>query len=102
MTERPEKWKWGVVAENQGRLDPLLVGLEKLQNRGLTTGSVVATFHKQRVLPLALRPLFMYQMMPSASLEGALMFAEPISATEVTRHMTYTMSLGLAENFRTH
>ena len=45
VTERPEKWKWGVVQDDEPRLDPLLRGLEKLRSKGFTAADVVAGFH---------------------------------------------------------
>lgn len=98
----PEKWKWGVILVDQPRLDPLLKGLEKLQDKGLMVANVVVAFHKQRVLPLALWPLFMYQMGPAMSLEGTRMSTEALSMAEVTRCVTYTLTPMLAENFRVY
>jgi hypothetical protein len=84
------------------RLHPLLKGLEKLQDKGLMVANVVAAFHKQRVLPLVLWPLFMYQMGPATSLEGTRMSTEALSVAEVTRCVTYTLASMLAENFRVY
>jgi hypothetical protein len=53
VTERPEKWKWGAPSAEQPRLERLLEGLAKLRDEGLTEASVVATFHRWSVLPLA-------------------------------------------------
>jgi hypothetical protein len=55
VTERPEKWKWGAPAVEQKKLEPLLDGLAVLRGEGLTAASVVAAFHKHRMLPLAQR-----------------------------------------------
>jgi len=48
----PEKWKWGVPKVDQPKLEPLLEGLARLRNHGLTVAVVVAAFHRRRVLPL--------------------------------------------------
>ena len=81
----------------EARLTPCRPGKGKEQGAyGCQRGG--AAFHKQRVLPLTLWPLFMYQMMPLVSLEGTKS-TEAIFVAEVTRHMAYTMAPVLADNF---
>lgn len=45
----------------QKKLDPLLNSLAVLRKERVTAGTVVATIHKRRVLPLAQRALYLYQ-----------------------------------------
>lgn len=46
MTERPEKWRYGVGNADQPKLQPLLDALKKLHDYGLTMVGVIATFHR--------------------------------------------------------
>ena len=54
MEDYPKKWRYGVLREEQPKLQPLLDGLEKLRNRCLTVAVVVVAFHHRRVLSLML------------------------------------------------
>jgi hypothetical protein len=47
-----ENWSYGVIEEDQPKLQPLLDALRRLRRRGLTVGMVAAAFHRRRVLPL--------------------------------------------------
>jgi hypothetical protein len=51
-----DNWSYGVIEENQPKLQPLLDAL-RLRLRGLTAGMVAASFHHRRVLPLMQRRL---------------------------------------------
>jgi hypothetical protein len=51
--KRSEKWKWGMVAKDLPKLEPLLRALERLKDKGLMAAGVVAAFHGRRVLPQA-------------------------------------------------
>ena len=44
--------------------------LQCLAGKGLTAGTLVANFHRQRVLPLMERRLPIYRLTPEASPEG--------------------------------
>jgi hypothetical protein len=92
VKEYPENWQWGVPAAEQKKLDPLLDGLATLRREGVTAATMVATFHKRRVLPLAQRVLSLYQMMPKASLFGMQMLEELVPATEISLRFTRTMA----------
>jgi hypothetical protein len=94
MMERPEKWRWGAPASEQPKLQPLLDALRRLQDGGLTTARVVATFHRRRVLPLMARWLRMDEMEEGAPLEGCRMSDASLSTTEVTRRVAYTVAAG--------
>jgi hypothetical protein len=94
MMERPEKWRWGAPASEQPKLQPLLDALRRLQDGGLTTARVVATFHRRRVLPLMARWLRMDEMEEGAPLEGCRMSDASLSTTEVTRSVAYTVAAG--------
>jgi hypothetical protein len=59
LVSRRENWAYGVIEEDQPRLQPLLDALRKLRLRELTTGMVAAAFHRRRVLPLMQRRLWM-------------------------------------------
>ena len=52
MEDCPEKWGYGIPREDQPKLQPLLEGLERLRGHCLTAATVVAAFHRRRVLPL--------------------------------------------------
>jgi hypothetical protein len=99
VIERPQKWKWGALAVEQKKLDPLLDGLAVLRKEHLTTASVVTAFHKRHVLPLAQRALFMYQMMPEASLFGTQMLDEPVLTSEITQRIAWTVAPELAKDY---
>ena len=62
MESPPERWRYGVPKEDQPKLQPLLEGLERLRNRGLTAVMVVAAFHHRRVLPLMAQRRRLFEM----------------------------------------
>ena len=70
MTECLEKWGWGTPAVEHKKLDPLLDGLAKLRQEGVTVAMVAVAFHKRCVLPLAQWVLLMWEMTPEVSLVG--------------------------------
>jgi hypothetical protein len=47
-----DNWSYGVIEEDQPKLQLLLDALRRLRLRGLTVGMVAAWFHRWRVLPL--------------------------------------------------
>jgi hypothetical protein len=49
---RRENWAYGVIEEDQPKLQPLLDVLRRLRLCGLTASMVAAAFHYRRVLPL--------------------------------------------------
>ena len=53
VTESPQKWVWGALAEEQKRLAPLLARLKKLRDARVTAATVATAFHKRSLLPLA-------------------------------------------------
>ena len=55
VEDYPEKWGYGILREDQPKLQPLLEGLERLRGRCLTAAVVVAAFHHRRVLSLMAR-----------------------------------------------
>jgi hypothetical protein len=59
-----ENWDYGVIEEENTKLQPLLNALRKLHLRGLTAGMVAAAFHRRRVLLLMQRQLLLDQMEP--------------------------------------
>jgi hypothetical protein len=85
LMSRKENWAYGVIEEDQPKLQPLLDAPRRLHLRGLTTGMVAAAFHRRRVLPLMQRRLQMDQMKPGISLEGSWMSHETLSLDEVAR-----------------
>jgi hypothetical protein len=54
MSQR-ENWAYGIVEEDQPKLQLLLDVLRKLRLRGLIAGMVAIAFHHRRVLPLMQR-----------------------------------------------
>jgi hypothetical protein len=85
LVAREENWSYGVVDDEKPKLDPLLVALWKLRQRGLTAGMVAATFHRRRVMPLTLLQLWLDQMTSEAPLEGSRMSHESLPLDEVTQ-----------------
>ena len=83
LTECLDKWGWGAPTVEHKRLYPLLAGLAKLRQEGVTTAMVAVAFHKRRVLPLAQRVLLMWEMTPEASLVGTQMLEETVTAAEI-------------------
>ena len=62
--------KYGIPREDQPKLQPLLEGLERLRNHGLTTAVVMVAFHRRRVLPLMARRRHIFDMRPDEPIEG--------------------------------
>ena len=89
----------GAPAVEQKKLDPLLDGLAILRQEGVTATIVVAAFHKRCVVPLAQRPLALYQMTPEASLFGTQMLEEPVPAAEISLRVTRTVSSELMKDY---
>jgi len=67
ISERPDHWRYGVVQDNQPRLDPILDAPKKLREEGLTAALVLSAVHHRRVLSLMSRPLRMDKMGPGIS-----------------------------------
>ena len=71
LRERPEKWNWGVSPPtHQARLEVLTNALRYLAKKELMATSVIANFHRQRVIPLMERKLPIFKLTPKASYEG--------------------------------
>nr|CAB3503230.1 unnamed protein product [Digitaria exilis] len=87
LTERHPNWYFGVSPRSKkDKLEPLVDALQRLSRRGLTAGTVVANFHRRRVLPLMRRRLALHEMKPGTDLTGTVMAAEPLPvATAVQR-----------------
>jgi len=72
LRERPEKWDWGVSPPpHQARLEVLTNALRHLAKRGLTAVTVIANFHRQRVIPLTEKSLSIFELTPEASSAGS-------------------------------
>jgi hypothetical protein len=82
---REENWTYGVVEDDNPKLEPLLDALRRLRQRRLTAGMVATAFHHWRVLPLTQRRLRLDEVMPEASLEGSRMSHESLSLDEAAR-----------------
>jgi hypothetical protein len=87
LVAREENWLYDVVDVEKPRLDPLLIALRQLRQRGLTAAAVAAAFHRRRVMPLSLRRLRLDQMTPEAPLEGSRMSHESLPLDEVVRRV---------------
>ena len=90
MKECPLKWVWGTPAEEQKRLAPLLVGLEKLRQARVTAATVAMAFHKRSLVPLAQQRAFMFEMTPNVPWVGTRMLAEPVSASDIAARVAKT------------
>ena len=95
VESQPEKWRYGVPREDQPKLQPLLEGLEKLRNRGLTAAVVVAAFHRRRVLPLMARWRRLFEMKPGEPIEGTRMSSSALSDEEILRRVGETVEAKL-------
>jgi hypothetical protein len=82
---------YGIVEEDQPKLQPLLDTLRKLRLRGLTVGMAAIAFHHRRVLPLMQCRLWMDQMEPGAPMEGSRMSHETLPLDEVVRGARWVM-----------
>ena len=91
----PEKWRYGVLREEQPKLQPLLEGLERLRGRCLTAAAVVAAFHHWRVLPLMARQRRLFDMRPDEPIEGIRMSAAALSDEVVLRRVRETVDAKL-------
>ena len=90
MTEAPQKWAWGAPSEEQKKLAPLLVGLQKLRDARVTVATVAIAFHKRSLLPLAQHRVPMFEMTRDVPWAGTRMLAEPISASDITARVEKT------------
>ena len=91
MEDCPEKWRYGILREEQSKLQPLLEGLERLRGRCLTMATVVAAFHHRRVLPLMARRRRLFDMRPDEPIEGIRMSAAALSNEVVLRRVRETV-----------
>ena len=82
-----EKWKYGVLREDQPKLQPLLEGLERLHGRALMAAVVVAAFHHRRVLPLMARQRRLFEMRPDEPIKGIRMSFFALSDEEILRRV---------------
>ena len=87
MGSCPERWKYGVLKDNQPKLQPLLEGLERLRGHGLTVAVVMAAFHRRRVLPLMARRRRLFEMRPGEPIEGTRMSSSALSEEEILRRV---------------
>jgi hypothetical protein len=90
----------GCACSGSAEARPLLTGLAKLREEGLTAAGVVVAFHKRSVLPLVQCPLFVYQMTPKTSLVGTWMRDEPISAVEIKLGVVRIVVTELSKDFQ--
>ena len=95
MGSCPEKWKWGVPKVDQPKLEPLLEGLARLRNHGLTIAVVVAAFHRWRVLPLMARRRRLFEMRPGEPVEATRMSSSALSDEEIHRRVGETVDVKL-------
>ena len=91
MGSCPERWKYGVLREDQPNLQPLLEELERLRDRGLTVAVVVAAFHRWRVLPLMARRWRLFEMRPDEPIKGIRMSASALPDEEILRRVRETV-----------
>ena len=95
LTQRPEKWTWGVAADRQRHLAPLMEMMKTLvDEKKLTVQAVIWAFHQRRVLPLADRPLLMHEMGPQAhheALNRSRMAEERLSRNEGVSRVSITI-----------
>ena len=63
--------------------------MQCLAGKGLTAGTLIANFHRQRVLPLMERRLAIFELTPEATVEGSRMarrsFSRDIAAQRAKR-----------------
>jgi len=81
---------WGAPTKEQKRLAPLLAGLEKLRDSGVTAATVATAFHKRSLLPLAQRWAFMFEMTRDVPWVGTRMLAEPVSVSDIATQVSKT------------
>jgi hypothetical protein len=91
VTAAGVNWHWGATREKQEKLQPILQALQKLRDGGLTATGVVAAIHRQRVLPLAKRPLRLAEMKPGVDLEGSQMSSTSLSADDLLKRVAGTV-----------
>ena len=91
MEDCPEKWGYGVLKEDQPKLQPLLEGLERLWGRCLTAAVVMAAFHRWRVLPLMARRRRLFDMRLNEPIKGIRMSAAALSDEEILRRVRETV-----------
>ena len=74
LMDKLDMWGYGVSPpERQAKLEVFTEALKRLADKGLTAATVIANFHRQRVLPLMERRLAIYQLTPKAVPEGSRM-----------------------------
>ena len=76
LREKPNLWGWGAVHERQAKLEVFIDALQHLVKKGLTAPTVIANFHRQRVIPLMERRLAIFELTPEAAVEGSRMSSE--------------------------
>ena len=89
---------WGAPADEQKRLDVLLMGLEKLRHAGVTVAMVAVAFHKWSLLPLAQWMEFMWEMTRETSWVRTRMLEAPVSAMEISSRISRTISSDLKDS----
>ena len=60
-----------VAPAHQARLEVLTEALVHLARKGLTAASVIANFHRQRVIPLTERSLLIFSLTPGVPASGS-------------------------------
>ena len=88
VTECSAKRAWGAPTEEQKKLGPLLVGLEKLRQARVTAATVATAFHKRSLFPLAQRRAFMLEMTWDVPWVGTRMLEEPASASDIAAQIS--------------
>ena len=96
--ECPMKWGWGARADEQKRLDILLVSLEKLRHAGVTAATVAVAFHKRSLLPLAQRMVFMWEMTRETPWVGTRMLEALVFVMEISTRISRTISSDLTDS----
>jgi hypothetical protein len=91
VTATGNNWRWGATRENQEKLQPILLALQKLRDGGLTTAGVVAAIHRRRVLPLAERRLRLAEIKPGVDLECSRMSSTSLSADDLLKRVAGTV-----------
>jgi hypothetical protein len=93
LTDKPDSWGYGVLpAEREAKLQVFTKVLQCLAGKGLTAAAVVASFHRQRVLPLMERKLAIYQLTPQAMSEGSRMVVELLTHDVTTQRAKRTVA----------
>ena len=93
---------YGVQREDQPKLQPLLEGLERLRGHCLTAATVVAAFHRRRVLPLMAQRRRLFDMRPNEPIKGIRMSAAALSDEAVLCWVRETVDGKLKSGGLTH